>query len=151
LHSTGGLSLNHGTTSSLGLRSTPKSWKSTPDLHWRNTLRVDPYAHQQHVKVLKHFAYISYGCGIHSTGGLSLNHGITSSLRLSSTPKSWKSTPDLHWRNTLRVDPYAHPQHSKVLKHFAYICNDCEMQSKGVWRADQQTKQQEYPPKTDIS
>jgi hypothetical protein len=67
-------------------------------------------------------------------------------------PKILKIHPfDLHWRNTLRVDPYAHPQYSKVLKHFAYICNDCEMQSKGVWRADQQTKQQEYPPKTDIS
>ncbi len=26
-------------------------------------------------------------------------------------------TPDLHRHNTVRVDPYAHPQHIKVLKH----------------------------------
>jgi hypothetical protein len=95
-----------------------------------------PICPSKHVKVPKYFAYISYGCGIHSTGGLSLNHAITSSLGLRSTPKPPKSTPDLHWHNTLRVDPYDHPQHSNVLKHFAYICNDCEMQSKGVWRAD---------------
>jgi hypothetical protein len=82
---------------------------------------------------------------------LNLNHGIASSLRLRSSPKSWKYTPDLHWCNTVRVDPYAHPLHFKVLKHFAYISNVCEMQSIGVWRADKQTKQQEYPPKTDIS
>jgi hypothetical protein len=86
------------------------------------TVRVDPYAHQQHVKVLKNYAYIAYGCGIHSTVCLSLNHGIASSLGHRST-----HTPNLHWCNTVRVDPYAHPQHFKVLKHFAYICNDCEM------------------------
>jgi hypothetical protein len=86
-----GLSLNHDiTSSSLRLRSqvNPKILKIHPLPAQEYTLRVDPYARQQHVKVLKHFAYISYGCGIHSTGGLSLNHGITSSLRLRSTPKS---------------------------------------------------------------
>ncbi len=56
-----------------------------------------------------------------STGVWSLNHGITTSLRLSHTPIFQKSTPDLHMRNSVRVDPYAHPQHIKVLKHFVYI------------------------------
>jgi hypothetical protein len=54
-------------------------------------------------------------------GGLSLRLGITSSLRLKSTPKYPTSSPDLLWCNSIRMDPYAHPQHIKVLKHFEYI------------------------------
>ena len=43
----------------LGLSHTPIIQKSTtPDLHRHNSVRVDPYAHSQHIKVLKHSAYI---------------------------------------------------------------------------------------------
>ncbi len=58
-----------------------------------------------------------------STGVWSLNHDITTSLGLSHTPVILKSTPDLIRlrRNCVRVDPYAHSQHIKVLKHFVYI------------------------------
>ena len=52
-----------------------------------------------------------------STGVWSLNHDITTSLGLSPTPIFLK----LHRRNSVRVDPYAHSQHIKVLKHFVYI------------------------------
>jgi hypothetical protein len=68
--------------------------KSTPDLHRHTSVTVGPYAHQQHVKVLKHYAYISYGCGIHSTGCLSLNHGIASSLVLKS--QVYPKIPKIH-------------------------------------------------------
>jgi hypothetical protein len=110
MHYLWGLSLNHDIpSSSLRLRSQvyPNILKIHPLPAQAYTVRVDPYAHPQHVKVLKHFSYISYGCGIHFTGGLSPNHGITSSLRLrSTTPKSPKSTPALHWRNTVRVTAF---------------------------------------------
>ena len=56
-----------------------------------------------------------------SIGVWSLNHHITTSLGLSPTPILVKSIPDLHRHNSVRVDPYAHPQHIKVLKHFVYI------------------------------
>ncbi len=56
-----------------------------------------------------------------STGVWSLNQDITTSFGLSPTPSFPKSTPDLHRRNSVRVHPYAHPQHIKVLKHFVYI------------------------------
>ncbi len=36
-----------------------------------------PYAHPQHVKELKHFVNIWYGCGMQSKGVWSLNHDIT--------------------------------------------------------------------------
>ncbi len=51
-------SLNHDITTSLGLTHTPNIQKSTPDLHRRNSVRVDPYAHSQHIKVLKLFIYL---------------------------------------------------------------------------------------------
>ena len=58
MQSTGVWSLNHDIATSLGLRSTPIFRKSTPHLHRRNSVRVHPYAHSQHIKVLKHFVYI---------------------------------------------------------------------------------------------
>ena len=61
------------------------------------------------------------GCGMDSKQVWSVNHDITTSLRLRPTPHFLKSTPNLHRRNTVRMDPYAHPQHINVLKHFVYI------------------------------
>ncbi len=104
--------------------------KINPNLHRHNSVRVDPYAHPQHIKVLKDFFYISYGCEMISTGGWSLNHDITTSLRLRSAPISQKSTPILH-RHSVRMYPYAHSKHIKVLKHFLYIQYRCGMHSMG--------------------
>jgi hypothetical protein len=73
-------SLNHDIRTSLGLTYTPNIQKSTPDLHRHNSVRVDPYAHSQHIKVLKLFIYIYYGCGMQSTGVWSLNYDITTSF-----------------------------------------------------------------------
>ncbi len=85
-------------------------------------MRVDPYAHPQHIMVVKHFVYIQYGCGMHSTGGLSFNHVITTLLRLRS---------NLHRHYSVRVYPYAHPQHIMVVKHFVYIQYGCGMHFMG--------------------
>ena len=59
------------------------------------SIRVYPYAHPhpQHLKVLKHFVYIQYGCGMQSMGVCSLNHDTATSYRLGHTPFSLKSTP----------------------------------------------------------
>ena len=51
----------------------------------------------------------------------SLNYDITTSLRLRPTPIFLNSTPDLPRHNSVRADPYAHPQHIKVITHFIYI------------------------------
>ena len=58
-----------------------------------------------------------------STGGLSLSltHDITSSLGLGLSSTTPKFTPYLHRHTSVRVDPYPHPQHIKVLKHFVYM------------------------------
>ena len=47
--------------------------------------------------------------------------GISLRTRLRPTPIFLNSTPGLHRRNSVRVHPYAHPRHIKVLKHFVYI------------------------------
>jgi len=43
---------------------------------------VHPYAHPQHLKVLKHFVYIQYGCGMQSMRVCSLKHDTATSYRL---------------------------------------------------------------------
>ena len=114
-------SLNHDITTSLRLRSTPKKTKSTPHLHRRNSVRMAPYGHSHLIKLSRHFVYIQYGCGMQSEASCSLNHDMTTSLRLRSTPQTPKSTPPLHWPNSVRVDPYAHSHLIKVPKHIVYI------------------------------
>jgi len=124
MHSKQVWSLNHEITTSLKLCPNPNPifLNSTPDLPRHNSVRADPYAHPQHIKVLKHFVYIWHGCGMDSKWVWSLNHEITTSLRLRPTPIFLNSTPDLHTRrNSVRADPYAHPWHIKVLKHFVDI------------------------------
>ena len=58
---------------------------------------------------------------MHSKQVWSLNHDITTSLRLRPTPIFLKSSPNLHRHNSVRAHTYAHPQHIKVMKHFVYI------------------------------
>ncbi len=98
MQSMGVWSLNHDIATSLGLSHTPIIQKSTPNLHRRNSVnvRVHPYAHSQHIKVLKLFIYICYGYGMQSTGVWSLNYDITTSLELAHTPifQNW-SPPGL--------------------------------------------------------
>ena len=107
----------------------PPKKKPTPHLHRPNSVRVDPYDRSHHIKELKHFVYIQYGCGMQSEAFCSLNHDFTTSLRLRFTPQKTKSAPHLHRDNSVRVDPYAHSHHLKIPKHFVYIQYECGIQS----------------------
>ncbi len=51
----------------------------------------------------------------------SLNHDVTESLSFGPTQCFQKIHQHLEWRISVRVDPYAHPQHTKVVKHYLYI------------------------------
>ncbi len=53
-----------------------------------------------------------------SMGLWSLNHDLTTSLGLSHTPNFHKIHHHLQRCISIRVHPYAHPLHIKVLKHF---------------------------------
>ena len=54
------------------------------------------HAHPQHLKVLKHFVYIQYGCGMQSMGVSSLKHDTATSYRLGHSPFFQKIHPYLH-------------------------------------------------------
>ena len=132
-------SLNHDTTTSYMLSHTPFSLKFTPTCTCNMAIRMHPYAHTQHLKVQKHFAYIFYGCGVQSMGAFSLNHDTTTSYRLSHTPFSLKFIPTCTRLTAIRMYPYAHPQHLKMLKHFVYILYGCGMQSMGFFSFNHDT------------
>ena len=90
---TGGLSLNHDITLSLGLRSTPKFQQYTPDLHRHTSVRVDPYpfiAYQGAKTLCIHIIWM--WDALHG-GYESLNHDITSSLGLRFIPYFPKNPP----------------------------------------------------------
>ncbi len=133
MQSMGVFSLNHDTTTSYRLGHTPFPLKFNHICTRIMAIRVYPYAHPQHLKVLKHFVYIQYGCGMQSMEVCSINHNTTTSyLRLVHTTVTFpKIHPHLHYYG-IRVHPYAHPQHFKVLKHFVYIQYGCGMQSMKV-------------------
>jgi hypothetical protein len=88
-------SLNHDTASSYRLSHTPIFLKMHPHPTFTmyKGIRVYPYAHPQHLKVLKHLVYIQYGCGMQSMGVCSLNHDTATSYRLGHTPFSLKFIP----------------------------------------------------------
>ncbi len=56
-----------------------------------------------------------------SMGLWSLNHDIMTSLGLGHTPNFPKIHPHLQRCISIRVHPYTHPQHIKVLNHLRYI------------------------------
>ncbi len=85
MHSKWVWSLKPDPTTSLWLNHTLIFLKSNPTWHMSNSLRVDPYAHPQLSKVLKHFVYI-HGCGMQTVWVCSPNHDITTLLSLSPTP-----------------------------------------------------------------
>ena len=109
-----------------------------PPLHKRYSVRVDSYPHPQHIKVLKHFVYIWYGCGMQSEAVCRLNHDTTTPFALNHTQTS-KIQPHLHNYNSVRVYPNVHPQHIKVLNHFVYICYGCGMPSEAVCSLNHET------------
>jgi len=94
-----------------------------------NSVRVHPYAHPQHMKVLKHIVYFQYGYGMQSVVAYSLNHDTTTSFAgLHLTPIFQNLAPTCTDKS-VREHPYAHPQHMKVFKHFVYFQNGCGRQS----------------------
>ncbi len=73
-------SLNNGTTTLFLLRLTPIFQNLAPPLHQYNCVREHPNAFPGHIKVLKHFIYMYYGCVMQSGVVYSLNNDTTMSF-----------------------------------------------------------------------
>jgi hypothetical protein len=99
---------------------------------------MHPYAHPHHLKLLKHFVYIQYGCGMQSMGVCSLNHDTATSYRLKGYHISPKNHPHL---NTYYGNNDAHmPIHSiSRCYNSLYIQYGCGMQSMGVFSLNHDT------------
>jgi len=122
-------SLNHDTHNNVILASPyPIFPKFSSHRQRYNSVMVHPYAHPQHMKLLNHFIYIHYGCEMQSAVAHSVNHDTTMSFRLNLTRISQNLSPTCTGIS-VRVHPYAHPQHMKVLKHYVYFQNGCGRQS----------------------
>jgi hypothetical protein len=90
-------------------------------------VRVHSYAHAQHMKVLNHLIPIKYGCEMQSVVAYSHKHDTTMSFGPRLTIIFQNLAPPMY--NSVRVHPYAHTQHMKVLNHFIHTQYRCEMQS----------------------
>jgi hypothetical protein len=97
-----------------------------------NSMMIDPYAHPQHMKVVNHLLYVWSGCEKHSTWVWSLNHCRKALLRAPSSDSGFQPTSQI-WTGQcgcndmmMMTDPYAHPQHMKVVKHLLYDWSGCE-------------------------
>ena len=89
-----------------------------------------PYAHPQHIKVVKHFVYVWHRYKINLDWVYSFNHPISPWFVAWDLPRSLansKSLVNLSSHYVLRTHPYAHPQHMKVVKHFVYVWHWCEI------------------------
>ncbi len=103
--------------------------KKSPPHHPRyDSLSVHPYAHPKHIKVLKHFIYIQYGCEMQSVGVPSLSHGSTVSFGSTLLPHFSKKSPPTCTGVTVRLEPTAY----EGAKYFIYIQDGCGTQSTGA-------------------
>ena len=81
--------------------------------------------------LLKHFLFIQYGCGEEVSGVVQPNH-VNTSLLHHTIPR----LPNLgqlgQQCNSVRVHPYAYPQHTNMLKLFLYIQYGCGEEVSGI-------------------
>ncbi len=97
-------SLNHENPTSFWFAHTHFFEKLAPSyLHMYYSVRVNPYAHPQHIKVLKHIVCILYGCGLQSEASCSINHDTISSFGFDHTPIFSKFGPQREYLTALPV------------------------------------------------
>ena len=83
-------------------------------------VRMYPYVHPLHQNFCKQLIYISYRSLIHSKVVPGLNHVIVVWF-VSSCYSDSVSSAHLQVFDEVRMHPYDHPLHQKVLKHCIYI------------------------------
>ncbi len=116
------------------LKLHPWQFNITWAQHFPNFQKITPIvmgiSHSQYIKLQKPSLYIWYGCGMMSMETCSVNHDITTSLRLSTSPIFQKNHPHLH----KHISPHANPHHIKMLsKPFQFIWYRLGVQLLGVW------------------
>ncbi len=78
--------------------------------------------------VLTYVSYIQYGCGQQMVVVYSLNNVIMLSFHSSHAGPNYQNPGQICNCNSVRVHPYAYPQHMMVLKHVSNIQYGCGKQ-----------------------
>jgi hypothetical protein len=119
--------------------SSQSNSKSLADMSSWNVARTHPYAHPQHMAVVKHCVCLTL---MWDQSGLGLQYQsphFTMICCLGVTQKSSKipkCLADMSSWNVARTHPYAHPQHMKVVKHLVYVWHWCEINPGWVYSVD---------------
>jgi hypothetical protein len=98
----------------------PNFPKFAPHLHRYNHEWVHSYAHPQHMKVFEHLYTFNMDVGC-SKWWFTASTMTPQHIWAPPYPNFSKFDPYLHRYNSVRVHPYAHPQHIMALKHFIYM------------------------------
>ncbi len=104
-------SLHHNVILAPPYPNVPKFGPRLPQVQQCKSAHICPST-AYYMSVLKHFIYIQYGCAMQSAGVCSLKHDTTISFGLHLTPISPNLAPTPHRYNSVRVHPYAYPQHA---------------------------------------
>ena len=92
---------------------------SAVHLHGFDEVRMHPYDHPLHRKVLKHYVYIKDEIVIQSEVVLGLSHvKVVVVFFLPSCEPDSASSAHAHDFDEVKIHPYDHSLHQKVLKHF---------------------------------
>ncbi len=105
------------------VRFVPSCYPDLPrstHLHGFDGLKMHPYANPLHRKMLKNFIYIKNRFVIQSEVVPGLDYVISVWFVPSCYPGSARST-HLNGFDEVRMHPYDHPLHRKVLKYFIHI------------------------------
>jgi len=102
-------------------------FQSFVDMSGHNVVWTHPYAHPQHIKVVKHLLYIHNidvrWIWVGSIASITSFHHDISAETCPDLRQNSKSLVDMSGHNVVWTHPYAHPQHVKVVKHLLYIHN----------------------------
>jgi len=111
------------------------------DLHRYHSVRVHPYAHPQHMKVLNHFIH-TFNMDVRCSQGRLTASTKTLQCHLGpALPQVSKILPSpAQVYNSVSVHPYTHPQHMKVFIHAVYFQYGCGMQSVVVYSLNHDTR-----------
>jgi len=106
----------------ISAETCPDLWQnsnSLVDMSGRKVVWTHPYAHPQHIKIVKHLLYIYMEVRwiwVGSTASItSFHHDISAET----CPDLWQNSKglvDMSGHNMVWTHPYAHPQHIKVVK-----------------------------------
>ncbi len=127
------VSPHHDISTSFWLHKWPSTSKSDPSSVGIIYLRLMPYAHGQHINVLKHFVYVQCGCRKQFEVAVSLNYDIMTSFWLHKGPRT-RTTKYEPSKVGITVRGYYHtPMDIIKMQSNTFYMYDLDMGSSSSW------------------